>query len=72
MKYFITVKPNAKKESIEKKDESHYVISVKEPPIKGKANKAVIQALADYLNISRMHLTIIAGHKSRRKIIELK
>jgi len=70
MKLFLTVKPNAKQEKIEKINETHFVIAVKEPPVKGMANKAVLEALANYLGVSNSCLKIISGHTSRQKVVE--
>lgn len=71
MKIFIQVKPNSKEEKIDKLDESHYVVSVKEPPIKGKANIAVLKVIADFFNVSRASVRIISGYTSRQKIVEI-
>jgi uncharacterized protein len=71
MKLFIKVKTKAKKEKVEKVDEINFKVSVKEPPVKGKANIAVIKALAEYFNISRDMLKIVSGTGSRLKIIEI-
>ena len=38
MKIFVTVKPNAKEERVEKIDDTHFKVSVKEPPTEGRAN----------------------------------
>ena len=45
---------------------------VKEPPKKGRATKAVIKAVAEYLNISKSMVNIISGAFSRQKVIEIK
>jgi hypothetical protein len=71
MKIFITVKPNSKKEKVEKIDEAHFRVWVKEPPKVGKANEAVIRKMADYLGISKSALTIVSGASSRQKIIKI-
>jgi len=44
------------------------IIRVKEPPTKGKANKAVIKLLSKYFNAN---VRIVSGAKSRRKIVEI-
>ena len=44
------------------------IVKVKEPPTKGKANKAVIKVLARYFNAN---VRIISGTKSRKKIVEI-
>lgn len=71
MKIFVKVKPNSKIEKIEQIDKDHFIISVKEPPIEGMANRAVIRALADYFKISPYQIDIIFGRTSRQKIIEI-
>jgi hypothetical protein len=71
MKIFVKVKPGAKEKKIKKIDKSHFIISVKEPPIKGAANKAVVEAFADYFGVSRSEVQIISGFTSRQKIIEI-
>jgi|TARA_Y100000310_G_scaffold153367_1_gene152788 hypothetical protein len=37
----------------------------------GKANLAVIKALADALGVPRRSLTIVGGERSRNKVLEL-
>lgn len=69
MKIFIQAKLNSKKQRIEKIDDSHFIVAVKEPPIKGRANEAIIKVLADYFNLSPSQVKIISGYASRRKII---
>lgn len=71
MKLFITAKPRAKEGKVEKIDETHFVVAVKEPPVQGRANAAILKTLADYLDIAPSRLKIIAGHASRRKVIEI-
>lgn len=72
MKIFIKAKPNSSKEKVEKVDENNFVVSVKEPPVNGLANKAVIKALSDFLGIHSVRIKIISGFTSRQKIIEIK
>ena len=71
MKLFVTAKPRAKEESVRKINDAHFEVAVKEPPIQGRANVAVIRALADFLSIAPSRLRITSGHASRRKIIEM-
>jgi len=46
-------------------------IGIKEKPIKGKANKAIIKKLADHFGISTSKIKIKTGLKSDTKIIEI-
>ncbi len=40
-------------------------------PVKGTANKALVEYLAHRLGISRSNITIVRGETSRRKVIEI-
>ena len=46
-------------------------IRVSAPPEDGKANKAVISLLAAALEVPEKHITIVSGHGSSRKTIEV-
>jgi len=71
MKIFVKAKPNSKNENIEQVDESHFIISVKEPPIQGKANEAIIRVIAEYFNVNRSQVRLASGFSSREKIFEI-
>lgn len=71
MKIFIQAKPNSKEQKIEKIDDSHFIVAIKEPPVRGKANEAIIKVLADYFNAAPSQVKIISGHTSRHKIISI-
>lgn len=71
MKIFIKAKPNASEEKVEKIDDLNYVVSVKEPPVKGKANEAIRNALAMHFKTGSANVKIISGFSSRNKIIEI-
>ncbi len=71
MKIFVKTKPNSKVESIKKLGETNFEICVKEPPIKGQANTAVIMALAKHFKVPFSAVKIISGHTSRQKIVEI-
>lgn len=71
MKIHVRVRPGAKTEKIEKIDDTHYRISVKDTPINGQANEAVIDALASHLGIKPYLVEITSGHTGRDKIVEI-
>lgn len=71
MKIFVKAKPNAREEKVEKIDENNYIVSVKEPPIKGKANDAIRNALAVYFKTGSSLIKIVSGFSSRNKVIEI-
>jgi len=71
MKINVKAKPSAREENVEKIDDTNYVVSVKEPPEKGKANDAIRNALAVYFKTGSSCVKIVSGYSSRNKIIEI-
>jgi uncharacterized protein len=71
MKIFVRVKPGSKKESVEKTDETHFTVRVKEPPRDGRANRATIKALGEFLDIPPSRLMVVSGATAREKIIQI-
>lgn len=79
MRLFIKVKTRSKKPGVEKLDESNgstgspqvFVVRVKEAPIEGKANEAVIKALAENLKIAGWRIKILSGSTSSNKVVEI-
>jgi len=47
-------------------------VKISQPPEDGKANKALIELLAEYFQVKKNSITIIAGEKSTHKIVEIK
>lgn len=71
MKIIVKAKPNSRENRVQKIDESNFVVFVKEPPIQGKANAAIITLLAKYFNTSPLLIEIISGRTSRTKIVKI-
>ncbi len=71
MKIFVKAKPNSREEKVEKVDDNNYIVSVKESPVKGKANEAIRNALAVYFKTGSSSVKIISGYSSRNKIVEI-
>lgn len=77
MKISVKVIPNAKQNEVV--DDAFDLlgarilkVKVNQPPEDGKANKAVIELLAEYFKVRKSAVSIIAGETSRNKIIEIK
>ena len=70
MKIRVKVVPNAKHEDITAEDD-YFVVHVKEPPKEGKANQAVIRALAHHFKVPQSSVSISSGFKGKDKIIEI-
>ena len=67
MQYKLKVKANAKENKIELKDNTYYV-SIKEKPIEGKANTAIVKLFKKELG---KKIRITKGLESREKTIEI-
>ncbi len=71
MKIRVLAKPNANKGEVQKIDQDHYMVSVKEPPVKGAANRAILKLLSEYFEVSLSKVRMIHGHTTRNKTIEI-
>ena len=79
----VKAKPNAKQESVERITQAtlgldngklemvEYRVSVKEPPVGGKANEAVVRALAKYFDVAPSLVSLISGATAKRKVFEI-
>jgi hypothetical protein len=70
MRLNIRVIPNAKQNKLAE-ESGRIKIYLNSPPVEGKANKALVEFLAEHYNIKRNRIKIISGEKSRNKIIEI-
>ena len=71
MKINIKVKTNRNESRVIKKDFAEYEVWVKSPPVKGLANKELINTLSNYFNVKPYNLRIVKGLTSSIKIVEL-
>ena len=71
MKIFVKAKPSAREEKIEKISETNFIVWVKEPPIKGKANRAIVKAIAAHFNVAPSQVRLVSGSSSRQKVFEI-
>ncbi|OGS34477.1 MAG: hypothetical protein A2474_03275 [Elusimicrobia bacterium RIFOXYC2_FULL_34_12] len=66
----IKVIPNARKNEI-KEENGKYKIYLNAPAVDGKANKKLIEFLAEHYKIRKGSIFIKRGEKSRHKIIQI-
>ncbi|MFA6254278.1 MAG: DUF167 family protein [Candidatus Paceibacterota bacterium] len=71
MRIFVKTRPGAGGDRVEKVDDAHYIVWVKEPPQKGQANKGVIRVLAKYFDKPKSLIAIKSGHTSSAKVVEI-
>ena len=67
MKISVIAHPNSKNPRIEKDLMGTLHVYVNAPPLEGKANKAVAEALAQFLKIKKNEVMLIRGEKSKNK-----
>lgn len=51
--------------------DDHIEIGIMAKPVKGEANLEIIKRIAKHFGISKSNVRIVAGEKSRDKIIEI-
>jgi hypothetical protein len=75
MQIKLRVTPNARQERIVEErapdGELVYKVYVTIVPEDGKANKAVIKAMAKYLGVPKSSITIIKGEAARDKVLRI-
>lgn len=71
MRIQVKAKPSAKIDQVEQLPDGSYVVSVKEPPIQGRANHAIIRLLAEHFAVPASSVRISQGWTSRQKVIEV-
>lgn len=71
MQVNIIAHPNAKKPRVEKDLLGTLHVYVSEPPLEGKANKAVVEALADHFKVKKNQVMLVSGEKSKNKVVEV-
>lgn len=69
MKIKVKVKTKAKEEKVIKAGETSFEVWVKQAPENGKANTAVVKALAKYFKMPQNNFKILAGTTSHKKEI---
>jgi uncharacterized protein (TIGR00251 family) len=70
MKISVKVTPNSRVAEIREEGNS-LLVKVKEPPKEGKANAAVVKAVARSFGVPPGSARIVSGHTGRSKVIEI-
>lgn len=71
MKIQVRVTPRARRRGIEKAPDGTYLVKVTEPAEGGRANAAVIEALAKHFGVPKRAVNILRGQAGRNKVIEV-
>lgn len=67
----IIAHPNSKNPRIEEDLMGTIHVFVKEPPLEGKANKAVAESLAEHLKVKKSQVILVRGEKSKSKTFKI-
>ena len=67
----LRVSPGSRKTELAGRHGDGWKIRVSAPPQDGRANDAVLELLAKRLGLPRRALTIVSGHKTRDKVVEM-
>ena len=70
MRITVKVHPRARRTRLSGGPEE-YKLEVTAPPVDSKANDAVVEFFARGLRLPRSNVRIVAGERSRRKVIEI-
>lgn len=71
MKIQIFIKTRSKVESVERQEDSTFIVRVSSPPTEGKANKRAVELLAQHFKVPKSSVRLLKGHKSRYKTFEI-
>lgn len=71
MRINVIAKSLAQEDKVEKISETEYRVSVKEPPVAGRANHAIARVLAEYFKVAPSRVQLVSGFASRHKIFDV-
>lgn len=71
MKITINAKPKKKREYVEQVSPTQYIVAVKEPAEQGRANQAIVKALAEYFGVSQSEITLVTGQTNKLKTFDV-
>ena len=71
MKISVIVKPNSKKGDLVDVAPEGLIVFLRAKAVDGAANQALIKVLAKHFGVAKSSVTIVAGSRSRHKIVEV-
>ena len=71
-RYGVTVKPGSKKGPlVEVAEDGGLTLFVRERAVDGAANDGVVKLLAAHFGVPKSRVTIVRGHTSRQKLVDV-
>ena len=71
MRVYVKVIARSSQKKVERISEGDFKVWVQAVPEKGKANKEVVEVLADYFKIAKSQIKIVGGTSSSKKIVDI-
>lgn len=71
MIYTTLVKPNSKKGPLVVENNGELTVYLREKPVEGEANMALIKILAKHFGVAKSCVVIKSGARGRKKLIEI-
>lgn len=69
IKVFVT--PNAREAAVVKVREDYFEVRVDEKAVGGRANKRLLEILAEHFNAPKSRIAILKGTKTRNKTVQI-
>lgn len=69
-KLWIHVKAGSKQQGV-KKGKDRLDVKLKSQPVRGKANKELMEVLSNFFGVPKNYIEIIKGAKSRNKLVKV-
>jgi uncharacterized protein (TIGR00251 family) len=67
----IKVKPNARESVLELDNSGQWIARLKSPPVDGKANRELIELVAEHFGCSKSAVSIKSGVAGRLKLVRI-
>ena len=71
MKITVKVHPKSSRNMVKKISNLEFAVYTNAPAEKNRANEAAVGLLARYFEVPKSAISILAGHSSRSKIVEI-
>ncbi len=65
----VYVTPNAREAGVVKVSEDYFEVRVDERAVGGRANKRLLEILAEHFKVPKSRITILKGRKTRNKMV---
>lgn len=71
MIYAVTVKPGSKKGPLVVTNKDELVVYLREKPVEGRANNALVKLLSAHFHVPKTSIRIRSGAHGRKKLVEI-